>query len=556
MLSLAVSRSSRTILRLTHSTEVKKPLESSKLVSKTGSRTGLLKTSRLSSLYRSYGTQYIEPVKKSKRPVGPENRVVLTLPEGAERVANVEAGISKSWTNLGLHNEQVQQAIAELGFNSPTPIQQLVIPELVQENTQNLVFADQTGTGKTLAYLLPIIQSLKEDEIRNGRNDLPGRPRAIVLVPNRELAEQVLKIAKKIFHVVKLRAASFSGGSTVSKQRQNFESPIDLLVATPGRLLQHYDRKRIFFSKVKNVVFDEADMLLDASDGGFARDCYRVVDAIRHRTEATRYVFCVNFVPKFMNLSNFIRLHSEFARFVLCGATITQVLTREIDNPFPNAKHILSPTLHKSVAKLEQKWITVTADRLAKLKELLFEEYPRASSRQKQSQSSLEGESGSKKSLKTKASSGTSTASTPKETKRTIIFCNTISSCRFLDHELREVGFNTTSYHGDIPVDQRPVNFRKFADGEVPIIVCTDVASRGLDFASVDHVILFDFPLNSVDYLHRIGRTARGGKQGHVTNFIMKRDFVLAEAIQEALKKGLPLDGLSSSAAENPKSSL
>lgn len=174
---------------------------------------------------------------------------------------------------------------------------------------------------------------------------------------------------------------------------------------------------------------------------------------------------------------------------------------------------------------------------------MLFEEFPRESFAKTQRQSVEEDET----------ARGTSkTARQPRsDVKRTIIFCNTISSCRFLDHELRELGFSTTSYHGDIPVDQRPVNFRKFSDGEVPILVCTDVASRGLDFLSVDHVILFDFPLNSIDYLHRIGRTARGGKKGRVTNFVMKRDLVLADAIREALKKGKPLDGLSSSAIEN-----
>lgn len=211
----------------------------------------------------------------------------------------------------------------------------------------------------------------------------------------------------------------------------------------------------------------------------------------------------------------------------------------------------MSPTLHKSVAKLDQKWITVAADRLSKLKEVLFQEFPRES--RKTVDREAEGD--------VNRIEGTSTdvaptkSKTPKDVKRMIIFCNTISSCRFLDHDLREMGFNTTSYHGDIPVDQRPVNFRKFADGEVPILVCTDVASRGLDFLSVDHVILFDFPLNSVDYLHRIGRTARGGKKGRVTNFVMKRDLVLVEAIRDALKKGKPLDGLSSSAAENAQSS-
>lgn len=302
MLSLVSSCSSRSVLRLSRASETRKTLVAPKWRAKLAPAKATFAVSRLAFNIRSYGTQYIEPGNKSKRSVGPENRAILTLPEGVTRTAHLPDDFVKSWSTLGLHNAAVQQAIAELGFSAPTLIQQLVIPELSKEEGGNIVFADQTGTGKTLAYLLPIIQSLKEDELKNGRSELPGRPRAIILVPNRELAEQVLKVAKKLCHVVKLRAVSFSGGSTVSKQRQQFESVIDLMIATPGRLLQHYDRKRIFFSKLKNVVFDEVDMLLDATDGGFAKDCYRVVDAVRHRTEATRYVsapiFCV-FQPWF-----------------------------------------------------------------------------------------------------------------------------------------------------------------------------------------------------------------------------------------------------------------
>lgn len=291
MLSLAASCSSRTVLRLSRAASSSKSLTAPKWRKQVKPSSVSPCLSISASFSRWYGTQYIEPVQRSKRSVGPDNRAVLTLPEGVERAAKLPEDIAKTWSSIGLTNEAVQQAIAELGFKAPTLIQQLVIPELTKEEGGNIIFADQTGTGKTLAYLLPIIQSLKEDELKNGRATLPGRPRAIILVPNRELAEQVLKVAKKLCHVVKLKAVVFSGGSTVSKQREQFESVIDLLIATPGRLLQHYDRKRIFFSKLQNVVFDEVDMLLDATDGGFAKDCYRVVDAVRHRTEATKYDF-------------------------------------------------------------------------------------------------------------------------------------------------------------------------------------------------------------------------------------------------------------------------
>lgn len=488
---------------------------------------------------RLYSSQYIEPSKKKKRSIGADNRPVLALPVGVERPSVEGSSSSQNWTDLGLDSPSLLAAIEELGFPRPTLIQQLVIPTLTRDGTRHVVFADQTGTGKTLAYLLPLLQSLKRDEQLHGRIDQPGRPRAIVLVPNRELAEQVLRVAKKLSHVVKLRAVCFSGGSTVSDQRKHFNSPIDIIIATPGRLLQHYERKRIFFSKVKLVVMDEVDMLLDNTDGGFAKECYKVVDAVKHRIEATQ----------------------QDAQFIMCGATITQVLLNEIASSFPNVEHIISPTLHKSVAKLKQQWILVSADKLSKLKEVLFKEYPRESHRQASQTTTTrlaaqkEALEGKEEVMNEKRRSSPKSLASPSKTvsspKRTIIFCNTINSCRFLDHTLTELGFSTACYHGDIPVDQRPLNFARFAEGVSPILVCTDVASRGLDFVSLDHVILFDFPLNSIDYLHRIGRTARAGKSGKVTNFIMRRDLVLADAIRAALQKGESLEGLTASAAEN-----
>ncbi|CAN0121874.1 unnamed protein product [Discosporangium mesarthrocarpum] len=133
-----------------------------------------------------------------------------------------------------------------------------------------------------------------------------------------------------------------------------------------------------------------------------------------------------------------------------------------------------------------------------------------------------------------------------KEYSRTLIFCNTVKSCQAAEHGLREADIRSLCYHGEVPSDERSANLQRFKDGEVEYLVCTDIAARGLDMPNVDHVLMFDFPLNPVDYLHRSGRTARMGAPGRVTSLLAKRDLVLGAAIEQAVQAGLPLDELSS----------
>lgn len=132
--------------------------------------------------------------------------------------------------------------------------------------------------------------------------------------------------------------------------------------------------------------------------------------------------------------------------------------------------------------------------------------------------------------------------------KRTMIFCNTVSSCRATEYFLNEDNFiHSVSYHGDLNSKQREENLGLFRSGEESVLVCTDIAARGIDIPEIDHVIIFDFPMNPIDYLHRAGRCGRAGRKGTVTSLIAKRDKVLAHAIQGAIDKELPLDSLSAS---------
>lgn len=132
--------------------------------------------------------------------------------------------------------------------------------------------------------------------------------------------------------------------------------------------------------------------------------------------------------------------------------------------------------------------------------------------------------------------------------KRIMVFCNTIDSCRAVDHALNEDNtLKSRSYHGDMNSIERQENMEAFRNGEEQILVCTDMAARGIDVPEIDHVIMFDFPMNPVDYIHRAGRCGRAGRKGCVTSLISKRDEVLSAAIQNCIKKGLPIDSLTAS---------
>ena len=134
-----------------------------------------------------------------------------------------------------------------------------------------------------------------------------------------------------------------------------------------------------------------------------------------------------------------------------------------------------------------------------------------------------------------------------KKDMQTLIFCNTVDSCRAVEYTLKESLSDTLSYHGDLRSADRAVNLNKFRSGECQYLICTDIAARGIDIPETQHVILFDFPLNPIDYIHRAGRTGRAGRKGIVTSLIAKRDVVLSDAIQGAIARGLPIDSLSSS---------
>ena len=404
-----------------------------------------------------------------------------------------EEGSGQLFSNLGL-NEEILAALNELGFTQPTEIQASVIPQLVYDRCSDFALASHTGSGKTLAYLLPMIHILKEAEALDGVPMKPRRPRALVLGPTRELVEQIYGVSKSLARIAKFRSVLLTGGGDMSSQKAALGRGLDILVGTPTRVSQHASRGNLFYGDVDMVVLDEADTMMDR---GFGPEVDQILTAVRNKTNP--------------------------ARCILVSATMTKQVESLVQSKFPKLRRIQTSTLHKGVSGSKHAFLPAQAgsDKLEILSQLVESDISR--------------------------------------NDKTVVFCNTLSSCRAVEHYLREGDIATVCYHGDIPVDERKVAISKFAgthqgdSGMSYVLVATDLAARGLDIpGKVDHVINFDFPLNSVDYLHRTGRTARAGAQGKITSLVGKPDGVLARRIEEALSKGLPLDSLSANRAVIP----
>ena len=381
--------------------------------------------------------------------------------------------------------EDVLKAVEELGFDDPTEIQSLVVPKLVHDRSSDFAMASHTGSGKTLAYLLPIIHALKEAEAVDGIPVKPRRPRAIILGPTRELVEQIYGVTKSLTRIAKCRSILLTGGGEMSTQKAALGMGVDLLIVTPGKVVQHSDKGNFYYGDVEVVVLDEADTMLDR---GFGPEVEKILSAVQRKPQR--------------------------ARCVLVSATMTKQVKHLITSTFPKIRHVETSTLHKGVSGSRHTFLPARAgvDKLDITIQLLESDYSR--------------------------------------NQHTIVFCNTLDSCRAVEHYLSEQGIPSVCYHGDVPVSERKAAIASFSttaiDQAPPILVATDLAARGLDIPGrVDHVVNFDFPLNPIDYLHRTGRTGRAGAKGKITSLVAKGDETLAKRIEEALGKGMPLDSLS-----------
>ncbi|KAH7568116.1 hypothetical protein JRO89_XS07G0239900 [Xanthoceras sorbifolium] len=387
-----------------------------------------------------------------------------------------------SFEELGLSDE-VMGAVREMGIEVPTEIQCIGVPAVL--DGKSVVLGSHTGSGKTLAYMLPLVQLLRHDEATLGMPMRPRRPRAVVLCPTRELSEQVFHVAKSISHHARFRTTMVSGGGRLRPQEDSLNNPIDMVVGTPGRVLQHIDDGNLVYGDIKYLVLDEADTMFDR---GFGPDIRKFLAPLKHRAS---------------------KPNGQGFQTILVTATMSKAVQKLIDEEFQGIMHLRTSTLHKKIASARHDFIKLSGSE-NKLEALL-------------------------QVLEPSLAKG----------NKVMVFCNTLNSSRAVDHFLDENQISTVNYHGEVPAEQRVENLNKFKneDGDCPTLVCTDLAARGLDL-DVDHVVMFDFPKNSIDYLHRTGRTARMGAKGKVTSLVARKDHLLAERIEEAIRKNESLEAL------------
>ncbi|KAF8820963.1 DEAD/DEAH box helicase domain-containing protein [Cardiosporidium cionae] len=386
--------------------------------------------------------------------------------------------------------------VVRIGIATPTEIQELAIPRIL--NGQSVMIVGQTGSGKTLAYLLPILQRLHDDDI-DKLAPYPHKPRVVIVVPTRELAAQLLRVIRDF----PITSTACTAGLSYVKETQILRNGVDIVIATPARLLLHLKKGNVTLSMLKHFVVEEADALCDTF---FEQDLLLVLQKLPNsKVETPQNIEKNDQIVEFNRRTD--QLPKKFPQLTFVLATRTGAVSNfckryvQADvllNIVAADSHMVVPTVFQSFVPL------YGVNRLSKLQESLQE---------------LQGEK-----------------------SKILVFCNTMQSCRAVDWYLTERGYRVSSLHSEMPYRKRRESFEAFKSSESSILVATNLASRGLDIPDIKHVIMFDFPQNMAEYLHRAGRTGRGGDAGTVTSFYNKRNMPLIKSIKEASRSGLPID--------------
>ncbi len=365
---------------------------------------------------------------------------------------------------------RVLKAVAEAGYETPTPIQAQAIPHALQG--KDVLGIAQTGTGKTASFVLPMITLLGQGRAK------ARMPRSLVLAPTRELAAQVAENFETYAKYTKLTKALLIGGVSFGEQDKLIDRGVDVLIATPGRLLDHHERGKLLLTGVQIMVVDEADRMLDM---GFIPDIERIFSL----TPFTRQTF-------------------------FYSATMAPEIERITNTFLSNAVKIEVARQATASLTIEQKLIQFTPSR----KDKSFAE-KRAVLR-----------------ALIKAEGETCT--------NAIIFCNRKMDVDVVSKSLKQHGFNASPIHGDLDQSVRTKTLDGFRDGSVHLLVASDVAARGLDIPAVSHVFNFDVPSHPEDYVHRIGRTGRAGRLGKAYSIAVPSDDKYINAIEALVKQPIP----------------
>lgn len=345
----------------------------------------------------------------------------------------------ESFRKLGL-SEQLLKLLEKAGFSEPSEIQEKVIPLVLQG--KDVIGGSATGSGKTLAFGAGIIEKIKKEK----------GLQVLILTPTRELAEQVGGVFLKFSEYKKLNVAIIYGGVSINHQIRDLRNS-EIVVGTPGRIIDHMERGTINFSDLKVLVLDEADRMLDM---GFIHDVEKIIKNCPKERQTLLFSATIS-------------------------GDIEHIARRHMKNPVT-----ISVESYVDPSKLEQIYYDVPKNlKFSLLVHLLKRE----------------------------------------SHKLVMVFCNTRHNTDFIGRNLGNLRIDVLAIHGGLTQQKRNKIMEKFSGNRVHVLVCTDIAARGLDIKGISHIYNYDIPKTSKDYIHRIGRTARAGKEGIAINILSDRDY-------------------------------
>ena len=364
------------------------------------------------------------------------------------------------FSDLGL-SPKVLEAVTSAGYTTPTAIQAEAIPHALAR--RDVLGLAQTGSGKTAAFVLPMLTLLEKGRAR------ARMPRTLILEPTRELAVQVQEAFESLGKMHNLSVALLIGGVAFEPQAAKIDRGADVVIATPGRLLDHFERGKLLLNGIELLVIDEADRMLDM---GFVPDIERICKLL------------------------------PFTRQTLFfSATMPSEIQRLTAQFLHNPVQVETAAVSSTASTISQFAVKVPSDPKAKrdaLRKLI------------RSQDNV---------------------------NNAIIFANRKTTVALLEKSLQRHGFNAGALHGDMDQSARLKMLTAFRSQEVTFLIASDVAARGLDIPEVSHVFNFDVPIHSEDYVHRIGRTGRAGREGHAYMMVSSADAKHFKAIEDLIKK-------------------
>ena len=406
-------------------------------------------------------------------------------PTDAEATASAPDPAPAGFAALDL-DERLLRTLTALGYEEPTPVQDVAIPPLLAG--RDLLAEAPTGTGKTAAFALPILQHLarRMDAARAAglpvdgrgvpRDGRGSRPSSLVLAPTRELAMQVAEAIHRYGKDLGVRVVPIYGGQPITTQLARLARGVDVVVATPGRAVDHLDRGTLRFDEVQTVVLDEADEMLDM---GFADDLDKILGALRKDRQTALFSATI-------------------------AGQIARLAERHLIDPVRVRVHETPQAKGEDARVRQVAYVVRRADKLAALGRILDLEDGAA----------------------------------------TLVFARTRGEVDDLAEALSGRGRDAAALHGGLSQEQRDRIMGRFREGALDVLVATDVAARGLDIGLISHVVNYDVPSSTDVYIHRIGRTGRAGREGVAITLVEPREHRLLRDIERAVGQPLEIAGL------------